>query len=142
MICYVMDTDHLSLYERAHPQVCERIIQVRGNSLDILTTTVVTVEEQYAGRIAQIRKAPTPESLVRAYGKLKETFVLFSQLEILSYGLKADESFKSFRQAGIRIGTLDLRIACITLAHKGTLLTRNLRDFEKIPGLSIQDWSI
>jgi tRNA(fMet)-specific endonuclease VapC len=32
MTCYVMDTDYLSLYERAHPQVCARIIQIRQNS--------------------------------------------------------------------------------------------------------------
>jgi tRNA(fMet)-specific endonuclease VapC len=38
MTCYVMDTEHLSLYERVHPQVRERIIQVRANSSDILTT--------------------------------------------------------------------------------------------------------
>lgn len=141
MTRYVMDTDHLSLYERGHPKVCERITQAR-HSLDILATTVVTVEEQYAGRLAQVRKATTPQALVGAYRKLKENFILFFELDILDYTFKADESFRAFRKTGIRIGTLDLRIACITLAHNGILLTRNLRDFEKIPGLTIQDWSI
>ncbi|MDV2997049.1 MAG: Ribonuclease VapC2 [Chroococcidiopsis sp. SAG 2025] len=142
MTCYVLDTDHLSLYERAHPQVCDRILQVRRQSLDLLATTVVSVEEQYAGRLAQIRKAATPQALVNAYGKLKLTFILFSELDILEYTLDADRYFRSFRQAGIRIGTQDLRIAAITLAHNGILLTRNLRDFEKVPRLSVQDWSI
>jgi tRNA(fMet)-specific endonuclease VapC len=32
MTCYVMDTDRLSLYQRAHPQVCKRIIQARQHS--------------------------------------------------------------------------------------------------------------
>lgn len=141
MTCYVLDTDHLSLYQRAHPLVSARIFQIRQQSLDRLTTTVVSMEEQYAGRLAQIRKAATPQNLISAYTKLKLTSVLFSELNVLEYTLEADHYFRSFRQAGIRIGTQDLRIASIVLAHNGILLSRNLRDFEKVPGLSIQDWS-
>lgn len=142
MTCYIMDTDHLSLYERAHPQVCDRILRTRRHSSDTLFTTVVSLEEQYAGRIAQIRKATTPQALVGAYEKLKQIFALFAELEILEYDLKADQYFREFRKAGIRIGSLDLRIATITLAHTGILLSRNLQDFEKVPGLTIQDWSV
>ncbi len=109
-----MDTDHLSLYERAHPQVCDRIIRTRQHSSDALFTTVVSLEEQYAGRIAQIRKATTPQALVGAYDKLKQIFALFSELDILEYDIKADEYFQEFRKAGIRIGTLDLRIAAFS----------------------------
>lgn len=142
MTSYIMDTDHLSLYERAHPKVCARIIRTRQRSSDTLFTTVVSLEEQYAGRIAQIRRATTPQALVKAYDKLKQIFALFSDVDILDYDLKADEYFREFRKAGIRIGTLDLRIAAITLAHNGILVSRNLKDFEKVPGLIIQDWSV
>jgi tRNA(fMet)-specific endonuclease VapC len=137
-----MDTDHLSLYERAHPKVCAQIIRIRQHSSDKLFTTVVSLEEQYAGRIAQIRKATTAKALVGAYEKLKQIFALFSDLDILEYNLKADEYFRELRRDGIRIGTLDLRIAAITLAHDGILLSRNIKDFEKVPGLTIQDWSV
>jgi tRNA(fMet)-specific endonuclease VapC len=105
-------------------------------------TTVVTVEEQYGGRLAQIRKAQTPETLVAAYDRLIATFALFSQLAILPYDLTAADFFKQFRQTGIRIGTQDLRIASITLAHSGIVVTRNRKDFEQVPGLSIEDWSV
>jgi tRNA(fMet)-specific endonuclease VapC len=56
MTLYVVDTDILSLYQRNHPQVCSRIRLGRQNNLSI-KTTVITVEEQYGGRLAQIRKA-------------------------------------------------------------------------------------
>jgi tRNA(fMet)-specific endonuclease VapC len=44
---------------------------------------------------------------------------------------------KSLRQ---QVGTQDLKIACICLAHDATLLTRNLADFKPVPGLRVENW--
>jgi tRNA(fMet)-specific endonuclease VapC len=35
---------------------------------------------------------------------------------------------------------MDLKIACIALAHEALLLSRNLVDFEKVPGLRVENW--
>jgi tRNA(fMet)-specific endonuclease VapC len=141
MTLYVIDTDLLSLHQRGHPQLSNRISLARANGI-IIKTTAITVEEQYTGRLAQIRKAKTPEVLVAAYDRLIATVSFFSELEILPYNLFADNSFRQFRQRGIRIGTQDLRIASITLAHNGIVITRNRKDFEQVPGLTIEDWSL
>jgi tRNA(fMet)-specific endonuclease VapC len=37
-------------------------------------------------------------------------------------------------------GTQDLKIASICLAHDATVLTRNEIDFNKVPGLSVENW--
>lgn len=44
--------------------------------------------------------------------------------------------------AKVRVGTKDLRIASIVLANNATLLTRNNRDFSRVPDLRSEDWTI
>ena len=39
------------------------------------------------------------------------------------------------------MGKMDLRIAAIALELNCTVITRNLADFRRVPGLSIDDWS-
>lgn len=141
MTLYVMDTDHISLIERGYPSIRNRIVVAEKRS-DRVFTTVVSVEEQFAGRISQIRRVRDPERLGLAYRRLKGTFALFADLDVLDYDAAADERFRELRKVGIRIGTQDLRIASIVLSNEGILLTRNLRDFEKVPGLMTQDWSV
>ena len=40
-----------------------------------------------------------------------------------------------------KIGRGDLLIASIALARKATLATRNLRDFQQVPGLKTENWA-
>ncbi|MEM9948884.1 MAG: type II toxin-antitoxin system VapC family toxin [Cyanobacteria bacterium P01_D01_bin.36] len=140
MTLYVMDTDHLSLFDRNHPVVVSRVLTSRQTVSEKLSTTVVSLEEQVKGRLAQISKAATnPEHLILAYQRLSTALNVFDGLMILDYNAVADGYFREFRKAGVRVGTQDLRIASIVLAHGGVLLTRNRRDFEKVAGLSFQD---
>jgi len=37
---------------------------------------------------------------------------------------------------------MDLKIAAIVLARNATLLTRNLADFRKVPGLKVENWTL
>ncbi len=48
----------------------------------------------------------------------------------------------SLKKMKIRIGKTDLRIAAIALEHGGTLVTRNLRDFQQIPNLPLENWAV
>ncbi len=72
---------------------------------------------------------------------LRNVLLDFAALQILDYDQRASEIYASLKQQKIRIGTMDLRIASVTLANDMTLLTRNTVDFARVPGLKIEDWT-
>ncbi len=45
-------------------------------------------------------------------------------------------------QKGISIGPHDSQIAAIALAHKLTVVTHNVSEFSRVPGLTIEDWQV
>lgn len=135
---YIMDTDHLSLAQRRHPQVVAQLLAV---SPDQRAITIITVDEQLKGRLAQVRNAPDPATLTHAYRHLQETLLSLTALHIMPFDMAAGEQFAALRGQGIRIGTQDLRIAAICLVHAATIVTRNARDFRQVPNLRIIDWT-
>ncbi|NJM21965.1 MAG: type II toxin-antitoxin system VapC family toxin [Richelia sp. RM1_1_1] len=137
MTIYILDTDHLSLYGRNHPILIPKLLAAKIQ----LTTTAINIEEQLRGRLAQVAEAKEGVIQSNAYQRLVETVMLLSVFNVLQYDEKSQEIYQNCRKQRIRIGTQVLRIASIVLANKGILLTRNLRDFEKVPGLNIEDWS-
>jgi tRNA(fMet)-specific endonuclease VapC len=54
MTLYILDTDHISLQQRAHPVIMQRL-QALGND-DSVAVTIITVEEQIRGRLEMIRR--------------------------------------------------------------------------------------
>jgi len=141
MALFVLDTDHLSFYGRNHPQV---VAQLRAKQHEQIATTAINIEEQLRGRLAQVAEAKKlgAEALSTTYQRLIETIMLLNEFQVLQYSKNSDAIYQSLKAQKIRVGTQDLRIASIVLAHNGILLTKNLQDFGKVPNLKIQDWSI
>ena len=69
------------------------------------------------------------------------TFLYFQSVKIFVFDEKSQRIFRNLRGQKIRIGTQDLRIAAIALAHDATVVTRNRQDFAFVPLLKTQDWS-
>lgn len=134
---YILDTDHLSLYGRNHPTIVAKLKATQAQ----LKTTAISVEEQLRGRLAQVAEAKDEARRAIAYQWLTATLTLLSEFKVLQYDEKAQAVDRALKGQRLRVGTQDLRIASIVLVNNGILLTRNLRDFEKVPGLAIQDWS-
>ena len=106
-----------------------------------VATTVVTYEEQSRGRLAAVNTARTERQLVQAYGHLRQHVQNYSRIPVVGFDDAAATIAASLRKAKLRLGTMDLRIAAIVMAQGGLLLTRNLRDFRRVPDLRVQDWT-
>jgi tRNA(fMet)-specific endonuclease VapC len=89
-----------------------------------------------------IRRASSPSELTLAYRNLHITFDSLKSFSIIDFSPAASNIYSSLINQKIKIGMQDLRIAAIALAEEGILVTRNQRDFGKVPDLKIEDWSI
>ena len=77
-----------------------------------------------------------------AYQKLRATIRFFQSVQILDFDMDCERKFLELRRQNIRTGSQDLRIAATALIHGLTLVTRNTKDFAKVPGLRVEDWSV
>lgn len=75
-----------------------------------------------------------------AYGQFLKSLETFVKFAILPFDEDAARVFERLQEQRIRIGTMDLKLASICLAHEATLLTRNLVDFLKVPALRADNW--
>src|SRR2546423_3338096 len=131
------DTDILTEILAGNPAYAERIAQV---PLDEQAVPIITVEEIIRGRLNIIRQAEAAKARVtieQAYGLLEQTLDDVRELKVLSFTRQAEELLKDWRQKKIRGSTHDLRIAASCVVGSATLVTRNRRDFQGIPGLSV-----
>jgi len=138
MNLFVLDTDMLTLVQEGHPAASRRFLSEPPEALAI---TVLTVEEQLSGWYTQVRKAKRPERLAWAYQRLAETVKFLSHLQILAFDEAAIERCDQLRKLKLKVKTFDLRIAATVLEAQAVLVTRNKRDFGKITGLPIEDWT-
>jgi tRNA(fMet)-specific endonuclease VapC len=136
---YFFDTDHISLLQRRNANVIAHLERI---GLDERAVTIITVIEQIQGRLAVIHHATSEADVARGCERLQETMQFYASVYVLPYDVEAQTQFARLRRQQVRIGTQDLRIAAIALSKNATLVTRNTRDFAKVPGLHIVDWSL
>jgi tRNA(fMet)-specific endonuclease VapC len=138
----LLDSDHLSLLQRGGAEG-QRIKQrLDALSDELAATTIVNYEEQMRGWLARLSRATSLERQVSDYWELKKLLQIYCGVPVLDFDTKAAAQYELLRQTPIRIGSMDLKIAAIALSKQATLLTRNIVDFAKIPGLRTEDWSI
>lgn len=137
----ILDTDMLSLLERANSSALA--LQMRLDQIDEseIVTSIITYEEQMRGWLAHSAQANTTERMLIVYARIQRHLQTFRDLTVLPFDLEAAQQFERLRQARVRIGAMDLKIASICLANDATLLTRNSKDFGQVPGLKFEDWS-
>jgi tRNA(fMet)-specific endonuclease VapC len=135
----ILDTDTLSLLFANHAGVSAHY---RAET-DEVASTVISRIEVLQGRFATLMKAADGIQLRVAQERLdlaENDLATFRLLPI--NGAAAIEFDKLLANKKLKkIGRGDLLIASIALAFRATLVTRNVRDFQEIPRLKIDNWA-
>jgi predicted nucleic acid-binding protein len=132
---FLLDTDILSNLIRRSPSpvLIAKLASIPGEQL---FTSSITLGEMVYG--AYRRDVRTQSLLTRI-----EQVLLYSRA-ILPFDDDAARSYGALRAELERLGTpladADLRIASIALARNLTVITGNVRHFNRVPGLTVENW--
>ena len=135
----VLDTNHLAELDRGSAlgtQLEKRCLRARAE----MFSTIVSVEEIVQGWLALLKKQRSAAGQVSVYARLQRTLKTYSDWDILPFDDDAVPVFERLQKLRLRIGTMDVKIASIALVHDALLLSRNLVDFRKVPGLRVENW--
>ncbi len=130
---YILDTNTCIFWLKNTGNVRE---QVNAHSEDRITTNIVSVAELYYG----------VENSAEAYraknrAKLED---LIAEIDYVEFSVVAAKHFGAhkarLRKLGQAVADLDLMIASIALSEEAVLVTDNLKHFERIIGLRLENW--
>ncbi|MDB9509823.1 type II toxin-antitoxin system VapC family toxin [Kamptonema animale CS-326] len=140
---YLLDTDHLSILQRQtgkdYSNLSTRMAQY---PLSDFAVSIVTFHEQMLGCHAYINRDRTLNDIVKGYEMMAGLVSDFKVLPLISFDADAATTFEQLKSQRLQLAKMDARIAAIALSRKVILLTRNHRDFGKVAGLAIEDWTI
>lgn len=138
---FLLDSDIVSLYfhyRRQHPILENRILRT---SPELIWISTVSVAELMAGSLALIQRENKAGRGVRGHQLLHDNVTLLPFFQILPFDEADNRRYRSLPAAVRRTGRNDCRIAAQAIEHNFTVVTRNLRDFDRIPGVQTSDWT-
>lgn len=126
----LLDTDHLSVLEWQDSPAALRIrAHLEQHSPEEVGTSIINFEEKMRGWMAVLAKARRVKEQIEAYRRLSQQLRLLRAVSfILEFDERAAVEFQRLKKEHPRLGTMDLKIAAIAVAHRATLVSRNKRD--------------
>jgi tRNA(fMet)-specific endonuclease VapC len=128
---YLLDTNVLSDLVRRPQGPVERKIEAVGEAA-VCTSIIVAAELRFG---AAKRDSPRLVAQVDA---------ILAAMEVLSFDEPADRAYAQLRcaleQSGQLIGPNDMLIAAQALAAECILVTANVTEFSRVPGLNLENW--
>lgn len=95
------------------------------------------------GWLGRFGKLTAPAQQADWYDRLvTRIFPVWRRYEMLAFPQPAMVRFEHLRSQRLNIGLMDLRLGAIALENHLIVVTRNVRDFARIPGLQTEDWSV
>jgi tRNA(fMet)-specific endonuclease VapC len=138
----LLDTDHTTFLKYPDSdrgrRMIDRLNAVTGS--EVIGVAIVTVEERMRGWLAVIAKEKSALRQVVGYRELISLFEFYNAFAIAAFDDAAARQFDALRRQKLRIGSRDLKIAATALVNNALLLSANLVDFERVPGLRVANW--
>ena len=129
----MLDTNTISYYFRGDPQVVPRLQAVPPAEIGVPAIV------EYELRFGLLRLPPQA-----AAPRLEALAQLLRPMQVLPFDSACAAHAASIRVAleatGTPIGPHDTLIAATALRHQATLVTRNVREFSRVPGLQCLNW--
>ncbi len=131
----LIDTSFLIAYERGQLDLAAH---VAGRQAEEVFLSVISASELLHG----VYRAIDPAIRARRLAFVEAVLARFPVLEIDLETARAHAAlWSSLAQSGEMIGVHDSWIAATCIARDLTLVTGNLREFERVPGLRVENWS-
>jgi tRNA(fMet)-specific endonuclease VapC len=128
---YVLDTNTLIHYFKGMGRVSERMLEVPPAEIGVPAVVVYELEVGIARASA-------------AQKRREQLASFLDQVRLIPFGLTEARAAAGVRTAvegsGRPIGPIETLIAGTALAGKSTLVSHNMREFERVPGLTVVDW--
>lgn len=128
---YVLDTNTLIYFFKGIGNVADHLLSTPPDDIGI---PAIVVFELAVG----IRKSSFPQ---KRTAQLKEFLDI---VRVIPFGLEEAQAAARIRadleKKGLPIGPYDVLIAATALAADATLITHNIKEFQRIDSLRIQDW--
>ena len=134
------DTDIVTLIFHGDVAYIHKAAQIPAVERSI---PIVVAEQMLRGRLNAIRQAEAGKAKAGidvAYSFLEKTIIDLRRTQILSFTPQVEALVQSWRKQKIKVVISDLRIAAICIVHSATLISRNRRDFDQVPGLMVEYW--
>jgi len=132
MLRYMLDTD-ICIYAGKAGML--RLAERFNRMAEQICISTITLAELYFGVERSERRAENRQALEHFVGRL----------EVLPFSSKAASHYGQIRadlqKSGNAIGPHDLLIGAHARAEELTLVTNNTREFERIPGLRVENWT-
>lgn len=130
---YLLDTNTCIFIIRKQPfAVLDRLTRIDVGEVGVSSITVA--ELRYGAE-----KSQRPEQNALALDQFLLPFIIadFDTSAAAAYGLIRAH----VERRGTPIGSLDLLIAAHALSLSATIVTNNRREFQRVPGLNVEDWT-
>jgi tRNA(fMet)-specific endonuclease VapC len=128
---YVLDTNTLIYFFKGEGRVAERLTRTLPSEVVIPAIVLFEIETGIAkSRDSEKRRA-----------QLAEAATTIRVLPFRTEEARAAARIRAdLEQKGTPIGPYDVLIAGTAVANGGTLVTRNVREFRRVPGLAVESW--